>query len=146
VLEEKRRHKPAPGWEERMIWSRKRENPLAGRDMMQLVPAPLVEHQVGDDDLVTLLVPRFRSGLTRRWLQPRLPEGRRYVHVALEARGSVLWREMDGERRVHALVAAFEAAFPDDNDDSIDRVCRWLMAMYSNDFVQFVGIESETAR
>jgi hypothetical protein len=124
-----------------MRWPWDKPNPLAGKDFMQLVPVPVVEHRRDDDGGVTLLPPRFPSGLGARWLQPRLPAARRHVRVRLEERGAMLWEQMDGRRPVHELVRAFEEAFPDDRENAVDRVCRWVGGVYRHGFVRFRGIE-----
>ena len=126
-----------------MGWSWRRDNSLDGVDLMQVVPAARVGHTAGDDGRITLLVPRFRTGLAARLLQPRLPEERRYIQVALEARGSALWPLMDGQRRVADMLESFQESFPDDTDEVARRVGQWFYAMYNNGFVRFVNVDTE---
>lgn len=125
-----------------MKWPWNRFNPLAGRDFMQLVPVAVVEHRLAPDGGVTLLPPRFAHGLTAWLLQPRLPEERRHVRVVLDKRGAVIWPHIDGRRPVHELVRLFEEAFPEDRDEAVDRVCRWVGGVYKHGFITFLGIES----
>lgn len=125
-----------------MKWFRSKPNPLAGKDMMQLVPVAAVAHRDSDEGGVTLLPPRFSSGLTARFLQPRLPESRSHIRVVLEERGALLWRNVDGERPVHELVRLFVEAFPEDNEDAVDRVCSWVGGVYRHGFITFRGIST----
>lgn len=124
-----------------MAWFGRRKHPLAGRDLMALVPEKVVGSRVEPDTgLVTVLPPRFTDPFLGRLLQPRLPKTRRHIRVELESRGSVLWERIDGRAAVRDLVLVFEEAFPDDAEDSADRVCKWVYGMYHNGFVSFVGI------
>jgi len=125
-----------------MKWPWNRPNPLAGKDFMQLVPMTAVACHVAEDGGVTVLPPRFASGLTARLLQPRLPEQRRNIRVVLDRRGAAIWQQIDGQRPVHELVKLFEEAFPEDKDDAVDRVCRWLGGVYKHGFIKFHGVET----
>ena len=64
-----------------------------------------------------------------------------YDDASFEERGAMLWEQMDGRRPVHELVRAFEEAFPDDRENAVDRVCRWVGGVYRHGFVRFRGIE-----
>ncbi|MFN2370577.1 MAG: hypothetical protein ABR506_05405 [Candidatus Krumholzibacteriia bacterium] len=112
---------------------RRRPRPFAGRDFLDLVPAPAVGAEADPEtgDLVVLL-PRFRDRVLGRVLQPSLPAARRYVRVRLDARGSVLWRAMDGQRDIRALVPVYEEAFPEDRTEAAERVCKWFYAGYES--------------
>ncbi|MCP4571266.1 MAG: PqqD family protein [bacterium] len=124
-----------------MGWFGRKKHPLAGRDLMTLVPARAIDSRRDDaSGVVTVLPPRFSDAILGRFLQPRLPAERRHIRVVLETRGSVLWDGIDGETPVHELVTSFERAFPDDAEDAADRVCKWVYAMYNNGFVRFVGV------
>ena len=125
-----------------MKWPWNNENPLAGKDFMQLVPVASVDHRMADDGRITLLPPRFASGLSARLLQPRLPAERSHIRVVLDKRGAAIWPHIDGRRPVHELVRLFEEAFPEDRDEAVERVCRWLGGVYKHGFITFLGIES----
>jgi len=103
---------------------------LDGVDLMQVVPAAVVDHDLGVDGRVTLLVPRFQGGWTGRLLQPRLPESRRWVRVRLEERGSVLWPLIDGRRRVADMIEVFQESFPDDTAEAAKRIGQWVRGIY----------------
>ncbi len=109
-------------------------------DYLDLVPTHRVAFEERQaDGLVVLLVPRYRDALWGRLLQPRLGPGKRFVRVPLEARGSALWRAMDGQACVRDLLPVAEAAAPDAGDGGIDemarRVCLYLQALVDNGFV-----------
>lgn len=111
-------------------------------DYLDLVPTRRVAFEerpaVGDDTegpQIVLLVPRYRDPVWGRILQPRLGPGKRFVRVPLEARGSALWRGMDGRATVRDLLTVAESAAPGDGEDLARRVCLYLQALVDNGFV-----------
>ncbi len=118
----------------------KRKASLKGRDFLDLVPALACGWSADDDTApVVALLPRFRDPVLGRLLQPRLPEARRWVKVRLDARGSLLWRAVDGRRPVRDLVPLYTAAYPDDQAEAAERVCRWVYAGYESGLLHFMN-------
>ncbi|MBU0743339.1 PqqD family protein [bacterium] len=108
-----------------------------GRNVLELVPVQLVAHEAsGTDGLVRLLEPRFRDRLLGRILQPRLPRERAHVKVELDARGSDIWRAIDGRTSVAELVGLFVARHPDDSQQAPERVWRFLAVMEHHGFIE----------
>ncbi len=146
---------------------RKRRNRWAGVDFMTLVPARCarvvdkddgrgrdalrgatsseIDSEVDSEADVVLLMPRFQGTLFERWLQPRLRPEKRHIRVPLDARGSFLWRRIDGQCEVHALVTGFVDAFPDDSDQADDRVCQYLYYLEQNGFIRFVNLAKSSS-
>lgn len=114
-----------------------------GVDFAGLIPVQDAPSAEGSGDgQVVLLQPRYQGWLLSRLLQPRLPEDKKYLKVPLEARGSFLWRLMDGQRTVADLVAAFVAEFPDETDQAGERVAGYLYNLERNGFLKFSNLEN----
>jgi len=104
---------------------------------MDLVPVRRIESEIFDaEDRIRLLDPRFKKGLLGRFLQSRLPRERAHVKVELDARGSDLWRAIDGRCKVADLVRLFEDRYPDDTEQAADRVWRFLAVMEHHGFIE----------
>ena len=122
----------------------------AGKDVTGLIPVRKVDSSsdADPDGNEVLLVPRFRSGLSARWLQPRLRPERAHVRVRLDAQGSFVWRCMDGTTPVGDIISRFEAAFPDQAEIP-GRVWMFLTAMEQHGLVRFDGeakpVENESS-
>jgi hypothetical protein len=117
---------------------KKRERPQwAGLDAMDLVPVRRIESELFDaEDRIRLLEPRFKKGLLGRFLQSRLPRNRAHVKVELDARGSDLWRAIDGRASVADLVRLFVERYPDDTEQAAERVWRFLAVMEHHGFIE----------
>ncbi len=120
-----------------MSWWRRpgrRGRAAGGIDLGPRVPVRLVEWELGEQETIVLLVPRFRRGPLARLLQPRLPPERRHVRVRLDPLGSWVWRACDGLRNVASIARGFGAQFPD-QDDPGQRVALFVWNLHRNDFV-----------
>ena len=127
----------------RKLWPRARRDeasPWAGIDYLDLVPRRVVGYEAPEGGAnVVLLVPRYRDGVWGRLIQPRLGPAKRFVRVPLEARGSALWRAMDGGRTVRDLMPAAHEAAPDDDADLARRVCLYVQNLADNGFIRLTG-------
>jgi hypothetical protein len=114
----------------------------SGIDYLDLIPEHAVGHEPGaEPGKVVLLTPRYGGPFFGRLLQPRLRGERRWVRVALDARGSWLWPRIDGRTTVRELAAGFAAAFPDDADATAERLCHYLESLVQNKFLQHTNID-----
>ncbi len=78
-------------------------------DLGDLVPIRCVDCEPRYGGLVTLLRPKFPSGLLGRWLQPHLRRPCYRVH--LDEIGSAVWEFADGSRTVREVAAEIERRF-----------------------------------
>jgi hypothetical protein len=108
----------------------------SGPALVDVRPVRCLEWRAVDNERLELLVPRFRSGLLGRWLQPRLRAERSHIRISLEERGSWVWLHCDGERTVSDLASGFREAFPADAERSEERVGAFVLQMARNGFVQ----------
>ena len=119
---------------------RKTSRKWRGVDFMALVPVQACGWQPGEKPgQVVVLQPRFQAGLLGRFLQPRLKEGKKYLRVPLEERGSFLWKLMDGRRTVGELSEAFQGEFSSEKDQVPQRVSIFLYQMVDNKLIDFVN-------
>jgi hypothetical protein len=121
-----------------MGWFRRRSR-FAGVDFLDLVPERMVASEEDPQSRdVVLLMPRFLGTFYYHLLQRFVNGPKRFIRVPLEARGTVLWRGIDGVRAVRDLLADFVAAFPDE-DDPAERVCQYVYQLEQNRFVRFLN-------
>ena len=113
-----------------------------GIDFMELIPGSLVEFELDPDgQKVILMVPRYTDPIFGRLVQPFLTEGKRFIRLPLDPRGSWIWRQMDGQSNVGRMVVSFEAEFPDDQEGVPERLSGYLYNMWENKFLGFSNLE-----
>ena len=126
-----------------MRWLFGRKSRWAGVDFSTLIPMAVVtaEKDPGTG-LITVLQPRFYGGLLGRWVQPRLPAGKKYVKIGLEERGSFLWEWMDGRRTVADLAKEMLEAKPEEAEGIYDRTSAYMYQLECNKLIRFVNLET----
>ncbi|PID80400.1 hypothetical protein CSB20_07625 [bacterium DOLZORAL124_64_63] len=114
---------------------------FAGIDFLDLIPVGGVPYERDPaDQRVVLLMPRYRDFFFGRLIQPRLGPEKRFVRMKLDARGSYLWGQMDGRRRIGDLVAGFREAFPEDGAQAPERISGYLYNMYEQKLLIFKNL------
>lgn len=66
----------------------------------------MLEWKQGDDGCIDVLLPRFGRGRLGRYLSARL--ARPDISIRLDATGSFVWQQCDGQRTVAEIAAALE--------------------------------------
>ncbi len=118
-----------------------RKSRWAGVDMLDLIPARLVEHVMDQESQrVVLKVPRFREPLVGKWIQRMIPQERKYLSVPLESKGSHIWQAIDGRRPVRELAEEIRVNFPEDTDNIHERVSIYMVGLYQNKFIEFINL------
>jgi len=114
---------------------------FAGIDFMDLVPRHRIDHEKGPSEgLVTLLIPRFSDPIFGRLLQPRMSEAKKFIRLPLEARGSILWLNMDGKTSVGDMVRILNENFGEDQQEVPERLSGYLFSMWENKFIEFENL------
>lgn len=84
-------------------------------ELLDRAPRRAVDHETDEElDRVILLQPRFRWRWVQRLFAPN--PAQRYVKIHLDDLGTWVWRRLDGETPLQALVADLERDFPDEPD------------------------------
>jgi len=99
------------------------------------VPRACVEHEVGEEGIVSLLVPRFRVSWMQ-WLQKRLK--RPHIKVKLDEVGSAVWQLIDGARTVAQIGGELEHRFGEKIHPTSERLGMYLGILRRNKFIELV--------
>ena len=118
----------------------RRNKALQEVNLLDLIPERIVEHEVGDDNLVTLLAPRFKSGILRKWLQPRLK--RPFLKIKLDEIGSAVWLLCDGKRTVKDIAQPLQERFRDSIEPCYDRLGVFLRQLEGARFIRYINYEA----
>jgi hypothetical protein len=109
-------------------------------NLLDLIPKRTVEYEVQNDGNVTLLVPRFRSGLLKKLVQPRLK--RPYLKVKLDELGSAVWLLCDGRRSVKDIATPLRVRFHENIEPCYDRLAVFMRQLEGNRFICYVNFEA----
>lgn len=76
-----------------------------------------------------------RDGWLDRLVRKITHTPERYL-VDLDALGSFVWQEIDGQKTVFEISQAVRAAFQDEAEPLLDRLVTYLTILKNNDFIQ----------
>ena len=109
-------------------------------NLLDLVPKRMIEHEIGDDNLVTLLAPRFKNAFLKRWLEPRMK--RPFLMVKLDEVGSAIWLLCDGKRSVKEIAQPLRDRFQEKIEPCYDRLGLFMQNLEGNQFIRYVNYEA----
>lgn len=88
-----------------------------------------------ETNLAVLLVPRFRRGPLKKWLQPRLKKP--FIRVKLDAIGDFVWDMCDGKATVEDISKALEEKFGERVKPASERTQFFLNTLYKSNFIRY---------
>ena len=107
-------------------------------NLLELVPKRNLQFEMKDEEIVILLVPKFRNRMFTRWVLPRMKK--KFFHVKLDAYGSFIWNHCDGTRRVEEIWDLMKRRFGDDFDPTYGRIQRFIQTLLNDKFIIPEGI------
>jgi hypothetical protein len=116
----------------------KRRKFLKSVNALDLVPVPLVRHELTSEGLVKLLIPRFRNKiLLHLFTGNRLSTE---FKISLDETGSHVWMLIDGKKPAGKIAAELKKIFENKGlklDSSEERVVAFISRLYQEDYVSF---------
>jgi hypothetical protein len=107
--------------------------PPAAIDLLDFVPCRVADHSVGDDGLVTVIAPRFKSDFWRRFA--RRFGIKPFVRVRLDRIGSTAWLAMDGTATLREVGQRMEVTLGS-TPDLAERLARFVLDLRRNDLLE----------
>ncbi|MBM4356327.1 MAG: PqqD family protein [Deltaproteobacteria bacterium] len=106
--------------------------PPATIDLLDMIPRRLVGHVPGDDGLVIVVAPRFKSDFWREFA--RRFGIKPFVHVRLDRIGSAAWQAIDGQRTLREVVTVMEGELGP-TPELHERLARFVLDLRRNDLL-----------
>jgi hypothetical protein len=102
---------------------------------LDLTPYRLYGHDLREDGLIDVLVPRFTDKFFGKFLQPSLKKP--FIKANFDEIGSAVWLEINGERKVEEIIANLNEMFGDKIHPVFERVTLFLSQLHRNGFIKF---------
>lgn len=113
----------------------KRRRVLKGANLLELTPIKKYEFEINEDELVTILVPKFTNKFLSDNLMPRLKKP--HMRVKLDKFGSALWLIIDGNKTVSAVGESLVQKFGEDIQPVEERLSKFITVLYEQRFITF---------
>lgn len=118
---------------------RKKKRNEAASDWSKVLAKPNVAPESRNDEKFTLLVPRFRSGLLKKVLQPRLSSP--YIKVKLDEYGTFIWKQIEAGYNVETMLAHLENEYGSKIVLAEKRTKEFLKALLKRDLISLFTIK-----
>jgi hypothetical protein len=108
-------------------------------NLLDLVPRRTAEHEIDEERLVTVLMPRFRNRFMQRWLVPRYRS--QHIKIKLDDIGSEVWLLCDGTRNVGEIAALMREKFNERIEPCNDRLAVFFKQLEQARFISYTNLE-----
>lgn len=108
-------------------------------NLLDLVPRRIVEHEIDEARIVTVLMPRFTNRFIRRLLVPRYRSP--HIKIKLDEIGSEVWLLCDGARNIGEIASLMREKFGERIEPCHDRLAVFFKQLESARFVDYTNLE-----
>ncbi len=117
---------------------RRKKKPLEV-NLLELIPKRMVDHEIDETTIVTLLVPRFKNKLLKKWIEPRVK--RRYLKVKLDEIGGAVWLLCDGQKNVKEIASVLREQFQEKIEPCYDRLGMFFQQLEQTELICYLNLE-----
>ena len=114
---------------------------LKNINAFDLTPAYLVQHELGENNLVTVLIPKFTNKFAVKVLEPRLRAP--HIKLKLDELGSAVWLSIDGKKKVGAIATELVNTFGDKIKPVEERLPKFLTHLYEQRLITFEELKGD---
>ena len=114
---------------------KERKKILKNTNTLDLTPVKLHNDEVNDDGMVTVFVPKFKNGLAKKYIVPKLKSSN--FNIKLDKLGSEVWKKMDGKNKVHEIINQLSEKYGDDFKKPEERITKYLFQLYEQKLISF---------
>jgi hypothetical protein len=102
-------------------------------NLLELKPRRNLEWEIREGDLITLVIPKFKSELVRKWFVPMLAKPN--IRVKLDTFGSFVWNRCDGQTSVAAIGEEMSASFGEPLETLYERIGKFVAKLAHSKFL-----------
>jgi hypothetical protein len=113
-------------------------------NLLELVPETIVESTMGDDGIVTILGPRFKSDFMKKHVGARLKSP--YFKIKLDEIGTAVWESIDGQRDIGEIARILRDKFGERIEPCHDRLSMFFTQLEMSQYVRYTNLEEVKAR
>lgn len=118
----------------------KEKNTKTKHNLLELVPTRLYKYKYREENLIDVLVPRFKDRILGKLLQPYLTNP--YIRANLDVLGSSTWELIDDKNSVTDIINLLSSKFSNEIEIN-ERVIVFIQNLYRNGFIKFINIKKE---
>lgn len=111
------------------------------KNILELTPYRIYTHEVAENGLVNMLVPRFHNKFLANTLGSRMKKP--FIRVKFDELGSSTWLEIDGHKNVFTVCKILVDKHGEKIQPVYDRVSKFLNDLYLKHCINFNELKGE---
>lgn len=119
----------------------KRRKILLRTNSFDLTPIKLVDHEIEENGLVSILMPKVYNQLMKKILEPKLSS--KHIKIKLDEIGSTVWLSIDNNKNVGQIAKELVDRFQDKIQPVEERLPNFISQLYAQKFITFKELEGE---
>lgn len=114
---------------------KERKKILKNSNTLDLTPFKLFSEEVDKELLVTIIVPKFKNELAKKFIVPKLKSAD--FRINLEKFGSAVWINIDGNNNVQEIINVVTEKFGNNLDQAEERITKFIFQLYEQKLISF---------
>ncbi len=114
---------------------KERKKILKSTNTLDLTPIRNYSEVSNDDDLVTVIIPKFKNKVVVKLISPKLKSD--HFKVKLDKFGSAVWLNINGKHKVDQIIKLVKKKFGDEIQEETERITKYISQLYSQGFITF---------
>jgi hypothetical protein len=112
-----------------------RKKILKSINTLDLTPIKLYSEEVDKDELVTVIIPKFKNKIVVKLISPKLKSD--HFKVKLDKFGSAVWLKINGKTKVDQIIKELKKKFGDEIKEEHERTTKFIFQLYEQGFISF---------
>jgi hypothetical protein len=114
---------------------KERKKILRSTNTLDLTPIKLYNNEKDEDDLVVVIVPKFKNKFAVKYISPNLKSD--HFKIKLDEFGSAVWNKVEGKMKVEKIIKEMESQFGENLQQAEERITKFIFQLYSQGFITF---------
>lgn len=115
-----------------------RKKILKSVNTLEMIPFKIYSDEKNEDDLITVIIPKFKNKIVVKLVSPRLKSD--HFKVKLDKFGSAVWSKINGKTKVDQIIKDLKRKFGDDIQEEHERTTKFIFQLYEQGFISFKEI------
>jgi len=112
-----------------------RKKILKSVNTLDLTPIKLYSEEVDKDELVTVIIPKFKNKIVVKLISPKLKSD--HFKVKLDKFGTAVWLKINGKTKVDQIIKDVKKKFGDEIQEEHERITKFVFQLYTQGFISF---------
>jgi hypothetical protein len=104
------------------------------QNLLELTPRRNLQWEMRENNLVTLIIPKFKSEFLKKWFVPMLAKPN--IKLKLDKYGSFVWNHCDGNTSIEKIGGEMAAQFGEPLDSMYERIGKFVAKLSRDKFLE----------